>query len=230
MSKRNFPDFLSAYLEFSRDGFCPDQFHFWTGISAVSGALERKVWVTRGAKRVFPNTYVLLIARPGVGKSSAGEIGVSLLRRLGTEENRIRFIADQNSQASFISQFAGFNTFYGGNKEHTHASRYFFASEGSNSLSEIKGGGSILPVLTDFYDCPSEWNKNLKMSDERLFNVSCSMLACATFAFLNELIPQREVEGGFASRLMFIVQDEIFVRSPKWDAAAPPGYVRSACR
>ncbi len=218
---RHFPDFLDAYAAFARDEFCPRQFHYWTGVSIIGASLERKVWIPRGKWNLHPNLYVLLVAKPGIGKSSAGNIGAELLRQLGTEETRIKILASQNSQASFIDQFTGYKQFYVGEKEHTHSSAYFYASEGSNSLAEIKGGGTIIPVLTDFYDCPGHWDKVLMMGQTPLRNVCCNMLACVTFSFLEQLVPQREAEGGFASRLLFVLQDEVLIRKPLWDETAP---------
>jgi hypothetical protein len=220
---RNFPDFIEAYCTYAKDAYCPPQFHLWTGISTVAGALERKVWQDRGKYHLHPNLYVLLVAHPAIGKSTAGNVGNDFLRCLGGEENKIKFLATQNNPASFVKQFVPHKVFYVGDQQHTHSSYYFYASEGSNALGESSGKqGKILPSLTDFYDCPPAWNKRLVNEDIPLFNVCCNMLACVTFSFLRELLPDRESDGGFASRIIFVVQDDVFARSPKWKEPAPP--------
>ena len=83
---RNFDNFLSSYMDYAVDGFCPDEFHFWTGVSVIAGALERKVWTNVTAQwTLYPNLYVLLISNPAIGKSSAGNKGViELLREVPT--------------------------------------------------------------------------------------------------------------------------------------------------
>src|SRR5439155_21037477 len=38
-------------------------------ISAIAGALERKVWVRTGNGDLYPNMYTVFVAPPGVGKT-----------------------------------------------------------------------------------------------------------------------------------------------------------------
>lgn len=214
---RNFPDFLTAYLEYAADSFCPEKFHYWTGISVLAGALERKVWVVRQNFNLYPNLYILLLSFPGMGKSSAGNIGVNeFLSQLESDAGKISLLGTQQSQAAFIQQMQYFKEFYVGKKQHTHASHFFYASEGSNALNEIAGGGSIISTLTDFYDCPPFWKKVLMKVETPIHNACCNLLACATFSFLEQLVPRKEAEGGFASRLLYVVQDEVVIREPKW--------------
>jgi len=52
----------------------PEQFRLWAAISAVAGALERRVWTQIIPGRdLFPNLFTVLIASPGIGKSQAIE-------------------------------------------------------------------------------------------------------------------------------------------------------------
>lgn len=214
--KRNFEDWLTAYADYAQDSFCPPKFHFWTGVSAVAGALERKVWTQLETFKLYPNAYILLVARPGVGKSSAMNMGIDMLKQLKSDAGEINFLATQNSEASFNNQMTCWKTFFVGDVTHTQSAGYFYASEASNSLKEIPGGGDITSALTEFYDCPPYWRKNLVAKDIEVKNACCNVLAGSTFSFLNELIPQQKVEGGFASRLLYVIQDDLFKRNPKW--------------
>lgn len=216
--RRHFEDFLSAYFEYAQDGFCPDAFHMWTGISCLAGALERKVWLFRQSHTLYANIYVLLVAKPSIGKSSATNIGVrDFLERLETDGKEVNFLATQSSEASFIEQMARYKSFMIGTQVHQHSSGFFYASEASNSLKELVGGGSVTASLTDFYDCPSFWKKQLVSKPEgiKIYNACCNLLACCTFSHLKMLIPDEEITGGFASRLIYVVHDEIVIRKPK---------------
>jgi hypothetical protein len=217
---RKLNDWLTSYLEYAKDGFCPDQFHFWVGISVIAAALERKVWVARESFNLYPNLYVILVSRPGVGKSSAANIGVNeFLRRLkfGGQDS-INFLSVQNSEASFVDQAALYREFVYNDSKHVHSSSFFYASEASNSLKEMVGGGSVNTCLTDFYDCPLFWKKKLVSKEVNIKNCCTNLLACSTFSFLRKLVPQEEAEGGFASRLLFVIQKDLFVRTPTWNA------------
>lgn len=211
--KRNFPDFLSAYFSYARDQFCPDAFHFWTGISIIAGALERKVWIPYSQEAVhYPNLFVILVAHPGVGKSSATNIGTRLLREI----KGVSFIPTQVTEAKFIDLMSAQTSFNIGTKNFFQSTGYFYASEASNSLKNIYG--DFIACITDFYDCPSIWEKATQKDGRlTLTNVCFNMLAGSTFDYLSKLVTDDNIMGGFASRLTYVIHDEQFERNPTWE-------------
>lgn len=66
-------DFIDTYLEWTQHVPSPYLFRLWSGIAALAGALERRVWVRAIAKPTYPNLFVLLVASPGVGKGVIDE-------------------------------------------------------------------------------------------------------------------------------------------------------------
>lgn len=209
---RNFPDFLSSYFSYARDSFCPDSFHFWTGISVIAGALERKVWIPYSTEVVhYPNLFVVLVAHPGVGKSSATNIGTRLLR----EVKGINFIPTQVTEAKFIDLMSAQTSFSLGTSQFFQSSGFFYASEASNSLKNIYG--DFIACITDFYDCPTIWEKATQKDDRlTLTNVCFNLLAGCTFDYLSKLVTDDNIMGGFASRLTYVIHDEKMERRPTW--------------
>jgi len=63
-SKRNFSNFLSTYMEYSAFSEAPDRFHFWTAVSAIAGALQRKCWIDMGYFEFTQNFYIVFVAPP----------------------------------------------------------------------------------------------------------------------------------------------------------------------
>ena len=49
----------------------PAPFRLWSGITAVAGAVERRVWAETRQNLISPNLYVLLVAPPGAGDMAA---------------------------------------------------------------------------------------------------------------------------------------------------------------
>lgn len=230
MSKRNFPDFIEAYFDYARDGFCPDPFHLWTGISILSGALERKVWIPRDkGRRSFANLFILLVSYPGRGKSSAMDIGVNgLLRSLKFRDQYVHIMSNQTTEAAFYDQMEkGTKMFPYGGMEHPHSSGYLYLSEASNSLKELTGGGEFLSSLTEFFDCPAHWSKTTKAYSQSVENAYCSFLAGCTFEHLQMMIPQKSLMGGFASRLLYVIQEKPEVRNPTWKTVQPDPNVKA---
>lgn len=88
---RHFPDWISAYTDFTRDSESPLAFHFWTAIATIAGALRRRVWLDMRKFVWTPNFYIILVGPPGVAaKSTSISIGMDLLTKLPAEAG-IRF-------------------------------------------------------------------------------------------------------------------------------------------
>lgn len=80
---RHFPHWLKAYLEYTKQSEAPDSFHFWTGVSTIAGALQRKVWQDQLIFQWIPNFYIIFVAPAGVAtKSTTLNFGMGLLERV----------------------------------------------------------------------------------------------------------------------------------------------------
>src|SRR6516165_5851867 len=80
---RRFPNWLKAYTSYTRDSESPTEFHFWTGVSVLAGALRRRVWIDMKKFQWTPNFYVILVGPPGVAaKSTSISMGMSLLSKV----------------------------------------------------------------------------------------------------------------------------------------------------
>src|SRR4051812_35383690 len=66
------PCWIESFLEATNGLPAPSIFLKWAAISAIAGALERKVWVRMNRMNLYPNMYVFLVAAPGVGKTVSG--------------------------------------------------------------------------------------------------------------------------------------------------------------
>ena len=83
MTTRNYADWLKAYLKYAEATEAPQHMHFWSGVSAVAGALRRKVWIDQAYFKWYPNFYIVLVAPPGiVSKSTTVGIAMDLLRKV----------------------------------------------------------------------------------------------------------------------------------------------------
>ena len=212
---RNFENFVDAYFDYTKDGYVPDKFHFWCALSTVAAAMERKCWLPWAGKfMTYPNLYMLLIAQPGVGKSTALRFARELLQDI--KEPPISIAPEQSTAASFIEILSKAQSFEGNGKIHLHSSTYLSFSEASNSaLQNIYG--DYVACLTDFYDCPAIWKKSTVGKGEmRLGNICVNMVAGCTFDYLSKLVTKDNIMGGFASRLFYIAQTERVERKAKF--------------
>jgi len=80
---RHFKSWLGAYLTFTKYSEAPGDFHFWTGVSTIAGALRRRVWIDQRHFEWTPNFYIVFVAPPGIAtKSTTIGIGHGLLREV----------------------------------------------------------------------------------------------------------------------------------------------------
>ena len=103
MSKRNHADWIQSFLEYSAFGEAPRHMYFWSAVSAVAGALRRKVWIDQAYFRWYCNFYICLVAPPGiVSKSTTAGTALALLRRVPG----IKFGPDVVTWPALVSAFA----------------------------------------------------------------------------------------------------------------------------
>lgn len=207
---RNFENFIDAYLRFTENQESTRKIHKWVAISILAAAMERKCFYNAGHFKVFPNLYIFVIGESGVvRKSTSTGIGVDLLRDIGA----VRIMSERVTSASLIQQLerAG-ATFAIGDKEERQSSVFAYASELVVFLREVYG--SISELLTTFYDCSPQdsskpWVYETKGEGEIKIHGPClNILGASTSAWLAKAIPSDEMEGGFSSRVIFVVEKE----------------------
>jgi len=221
--ERNYADFLTAYREFTKGHEASAKVHMWTGISILAAALERKVWLDEGYFKVYPNLYTFVIGAPGlVKKSTSTAIGVDLLRELST----MSIMAERVTAAALIEgMHRSGSKFVHQGLDVRQSSVFCYASELNVFLKEVFG--STVELLTTFYDCqPNDSSKPWVYETKgqgaiKIFGPCLNMLGCSTPAWLAESVPVSQMAGGFASRVIYVVENEIpevFVAWPEMDA------------
>lgn len=207
--KRNFKDFIAAYLRYTENHESTERIRKWSIISVVAAALERKVWIDRGYYTLYPNLYVFILAKSGlVKKSTSTAIAVNLLRKL----DDINFMSDRLTAASMVTQLsAAYKTFTHDGKEVPHSPLMSYSSELAVTMGEVYG--STIELLTTFYDCvPNDpktpWmNKAKHESEIKIYGPCLNILGASTKEWLRKCIPPKEMYGGFTSRCVFVVEN-----------------------
>jgi hypothetical protein len=218
---RILPNFLDSYMTYANDGYCPKEFHLWTGISILAAALGRKVAIRNGYVFHHPNLYIALVSHPAIGKSTAMERGTDLIEELKFTHNQdFKIIPNQCTEAALVDLLRVVEFYQlpsGPDKFYPHTSAYYFADEASSSaLQNVYG--DFVALMTDFYDCKKKWRKKLKGEAEisEITNVCTNLLIGTTFDFLKTIVNETSVMGGFASRLIYVVSKERPIRTSKF--------------
>lgn len=98
-------DFVETYQAWVESVPSPAIFKLWAGISALAGALERRVWAKVYARPTYANLFITLVATPGVGKGVIEE-SAHLWRKTKLKDGRkgpaLHVAPDSSTTASLL--------------------------------------------------------------------------------------------------------------------------------
>jgi hypothetical protein len=196
LADRLLPNWLEAYLVYTASSESPEQYHLWTGISAIAGALRRRVFFDHGYFNVYPNFYVVLVGPAGRCKKStamrlgrgvlAGVPGIELSVDSITRERMIQDLSQahkdgQSAMTAYSSEFASLLT---------------------------SSGMDMVVFLTDIFDCPTEWAHKTKSGGTNTIKAPFLNLEGATTPdWISRAMPLDTVGIGLTSRIVFVFED-----------------------
>lgn len=197
---------LATYLNYVADTESPEKFRLWAGISALSSALKRRVYVSRGHIKIYPNQYIVLVGPPGVGKGTAMNPATDLVK----QANVANYIEDRATAESIQELLA--NGF--------HAAKNIGAMPASGMIMGIEHSATgLAPELSIFLGASdwslqflcTLWDKNeftysTKAKGSSVVKNNCfSLLGGCTPNFIRELNQDSmaAIAGGFTSRTLF---------------------------
>src|SRR5215213_1136036 len=80
---RRLPDWIEAYRGYTGSSESPEDYHIFTAVSTIAGALRRRVFFDMGYFLLYPNMYITLIGPAGrVKKSTAMRVGREFLKQV----------------------------------------------------------------------------------------------------------------------------------------------------
>jgi len=203
-------DWLSRYLRMTERQEAPELFHLWVGVSCISAALQRRVWMNRGFYRLYPNFYIILVAPSGrCRKTTAADIGVGMLRDAG-----IHVISEKITAAGLL-QHLGDQIVVTKHGAEGEARAFIYAGELSVFLGKDATTTGLIPTLTSLYGCPDRWEYITKMcGKDFLFNVWISLLGASSPEWLKIGLTMDNLSGGFSARVIFVVQSDTPRKEP----------------
>ena len=204
---RIFPDWIKAFEEYTKFGEAPTKFYRWCAVSAMAGALRRKVWLDQVYFKWYCNEYIILVAPPGiVSKSTTAEIAMSLLRRV----DGVKFGPDVITWQALVKSFAGAGEKFAlpDGTELNMSPLTIASSEFGNLLAP--GDREMVDLLVSLWDGKEgSFRKETKGSgNDEVINPWINMIACTTPAWISGNFPEYMIGCGFMSRCIFVYAEE----------------------
>jgi hypothetical protein len=170
-------------------------------MTILSAVLGRKVYFNRGYYTLYPNFFTVLVAGSArCRKSTAIGIGMGLLRELECS----RIIEGKTSMEKFISDLQ-----WPGPRDEPAPPIMIAEDELSVFLTRDSQGDKMIDLLTKLFDCPKQFSyKTWAHQTITLRDVYMTILAGTTPEGMAKSMPDTAFGGGFASRILFIFQQD----------------------
>ncbi len=207
---------ITSFVEATDHLNSPRLFRKWAAINALSATLERKVFLEVQYRRLFANLFTLLVAPPGIGKTTA----IDFARRLVGSLSHLHLSPAKVTKEKFIQLMAGAMKLDQDIDSMTHSSMACMIGELATFL--IPGDIDMLVLLTDLYDCPEHWEYSLLSRNPTIFeNVYLTILGAITPRMISQLFGAKSIGMGFTSRCIFIHSEDRIRKAPFPKGAAP---------
>jgi hypothetical protein len=216
--KYNFvpPDsFIGQYMEYMSYVETAESYDFWCALWAIGTGVGRGVYVDRPNSPVYCNWYIILAAEAGTTRKSTAISSI-----LGVVAGVDSILTGKTSPES-LELYLHDSTAKGGT-----ARAHFAVSELVTILGR-EGYMSTMPgLLTDLYDCQELRTSpgTLQMGELIQKDVYVTFLSASTPSWLVTAINPSVIEGGFTSRVIFVVDDNR-KRSIAWPKQREEGHL-----
>lgn len=197
-------DWIDSYVKHTENMEVPELFRLWSGISAISGVLERRVWTVSRKGRLYPNMFVVLVGEPASGKT----LMVNEVRKLWVNIDAKNFHVgpDNPTKASFLDSLEkASRTIINGSS--TFPLHFHFLNLACREFGVLVQPNDVqfMEDLTDLFDCPIKyWAPRRTSVSVDIDRPGVNILAAATPGKLAEVLPELSWHQGFASRLFLI--------------------------
>lgn len=205
---RELTNWLDKYLEYTDNSESPISYHTWCGLSVIAGALQRRVYLHWGLGRtIYPNLYCVLVGASGrTRKGVAIGVAKDLLKQVpgitvtpeSSSGRQAMILAMKRALVNFQDPTDG--------KIKFHSAVTAFSEE----LSVFLGQGDIayLSNLTDWYDSKDDWEyETVGRGKDTLQGLCLNLMGGTAPDWIQSMIPQEALGGGFTSRIIFIVEE-----------------------
>lgn len=218
------PGFVHDFVLALRGTETPTLFCIWGALFAVSSVMQRRSWLDWVITHLYPNLYLIYIARPGLCKKSVSILfGSDVIAR-----TRDVFTAPDDKEIFPLPQWHGGTTpeylfdllapqevlidygALGGSRPHNLGSRLaIVADELSEFLGKQKYNQGMISRLTKLYDCPRTAKVGTKKDKvQEVKDVFVNFFGGTTPDSFRDAIPAEAHGGGLMSRCIIAWQKE----------------------
>lgn len=195
-------DFIETHVAESAHVPSPEIYRRWAAITAVSGALERKVWTRGSAALIYPNLFTVLVGQPGSGKDNA----IRPIRDFWAKTQGLHISPDNVTKASLIDALSrAVRTVM--NADSTECQIFSALSVAAPEFGVFftKYDLEFLSTISSLWMSPPNYVEERRTSGTvEIAKPHLVMLSGTQPDFINSLLPEEAWGQGFAARLIMV--------------------------
>ncbi len=199
---RHYDNFLQGYVDYTKHMEAPREYHLWTAVSIIAGALRSKCYIDMGYFKWKPNQFIIFVAPPGiVSKSTTSGVGTDLLR----EVPGINFGPTSVTWQRLLDKFQDVEeTVKIGNAKLKQSCLTIEASELGTFLDFTNR--EMVDTIVDIWDAKDKpIERSTKGGGDQVVNGAwMNLIGCTTPSWVQESMPKYAIGGGFTSRSIFV--------------------------
>lgn len=210
--------FLTDYLEYGKETEPHPDFHLFSGLTALSAIVSRRVWIPMGIFDVYPNLYVTLVGPPASRKTTAMSICKNFLRalnkRVGKGSAAVPLAAESQTKEAVIQDMEAYSRHfqYKDPNGSVDAQTYKYCpiaicvTELSNFIS-ASNPALMVDFLTTIYDESQYEYKTKNKGRQLLEGPYLTLLGCTTPSWITTWMQTDVISGGFSRRCLFVYKE-----------------------
>ncbi len=194
--ERKCDNWIKTYLNYTEETESPICFNYWAAVSTLASALKMNCYLPQGSSSLFPNLYVILVAESAWSrKSTAVSKATKILEESEVEVDMVK----EKLTLAFLYRFLH------DAQKNNFASISILASELSTLLGKDAITTGLVSTLTSIYDGSEVQYRTKGSGNDIIHNPCVNLLGATTLDWMSNSLPGESVEGGFTSRVIFVV-------------------------
>lgn len=226
---RHFSNWIAAFVDHASIAEAPVSIYFWTGVSAVAGALRKKVWIDQRFFRWTPNFFIIIVGPPAViSKSTSTSMSLDLLR----DVPGIHFGPDSITWQALVKAMMN------AKEEIIIPSTGEILPMSALTIESSELGVFLNPdnqeliaALIALWDGKKRFEKTtLGTGDQVIENPWLNFIGSTTPSWMSQHYNDVMVEGGLSSRIVWLYADKKRQRVAYLHLAIPPQFAETRAK
>lgn len=203
-------NWVDSVMEATAEAESPRAFIRWAALSSIAAVVADRVYLDKFYYKLYPNVYVLLVAKSGLRKGFPAALAKTLVSLV----DNTRVISGRNSIQAIIKDLA---TTVTKPKKAPLTKAHGFIVSGELSTTFIEDP-QTLTILTDLHDGhyhTEGWKNTLKGTGvESLKDISLSLLGAINQTHFKDMVKRKDITGGFIARTIIVEETQRALKNP----------------